>query len=286
MTTDATATASARTARPTRSHPPRWRSRLARWGFWLLVLGLIGFNAWWLARDLWPLPGTEEINRLIGRKQYAEADQFLRERLRRSPHDGEAMMTLARSLALQDRMLDCAKQLHQVPYWWPEKPEALFLEGETYRKAGYARLAERAWRRCVFDDPLHPTPLGFHKGASEELIELYATEERWPEAREVIWTTYDRVPESQHPYIVIMWLRTEVERIAPKRVPPPYDATWRQTRGIGRHAAPWRRWSRSWGTRLRRPGRLKPAWWLGPTIQTSGPISSGFSASKETWPLW
>jgi tetratricopeptide (TPR) repeat protein len=125
-------------------------------------------------------------------------------------------MLLARALAGLERMLDCAEQLHRVPFWSPRKPEARFLEGQAYLKADRAVPAEAALLACIRDDPLHPTPPDHHKAATELLIELYATEERWDEAQEVIWTTYDRVGPLDRPAAIIMGLRTVVERIEPK----------------------------------------------------------------------
>src|SRR5262249_54545185 len=92
------------------------------------MLGLVGFNVWWFWRDTRPLPDLAVIARLMGHDQYAQAEPALREHLRRSPHDGEARMMLARAYAAGGRLLECAQELHDVPYWWPQKAEALYRE--------------------------------------------------------------------------------------------------------------------------------------------------------------
>ncbi len=64
-----------------------------------VALGVLGFNAWWYWRDTRPLPDLAAISGLMSRDQYAEAERALREYLRRSPHNGEARMMLARVYA-------------------------------------------------------------------------------------------------------------------------------------------------------------------------------------------
>jgi Flp pilus assembly protein TadD len=178
-------------------------------------VGLIGFDAWWLVRDQWPQPTLTAIGVKVARGNYAEAEIELREHLRRSPHDGEARMTLARSLAARQHMLECAAELHQVPVWWPKKREAQFLEGRSFWEVNRGRDAEAAWRACVADDPLHPTPPEYYKAATEGLLELFAAEGRWEAARELIWATFDQVDPADKESVLIMRLRTEVERIDP-----------------------------------------------------------------------
>jgi Flp pilus assembly protein TadD len=185
------------------------------------VAGLIALNGWFLARDLWPLPSLKALEGAISRKEYHEAEQELREHLRRSPHDGEARLLLARSLAARGQMLACARELHRVPLWWPRKREALCYEGKSFLDAHHARSAEAAWLACIADDPLHPTPPEFFKAAVEGLLELYSIEGRWDDARRVIWAAYDQTEDpADRRIILITRLRTEVERIDPGKAAP------------------------------------------------------------------
>ena len=64
-----------------------------------VIASLSGFNAWWYWRDTRPLPDLNTISAWMQREQYAQAEPVLHEHLRRSPHDGEARMMLARVLA-------------------------------------------------------------------------------------------------------------------------------------------------------------------------------------------
>jgi tetratricopeptide (TPR) repeat protein len=206
--------------RPTapRSRRRRVRDRLGVWGFRLAVVGLVGLNLWWFVRDRQPVLDLKALRGLIDNREYVEAESELRERLRRSPHDDEARMLLARSLAGQGRMLACAEELHRVPFWSPRKPEARFLEGQAFLEVGRARDAEPALRASVEDDPLHPTPDNFHKAATDMLIGLYVTEQRWDDAQEVVWKTYERANREDRAAALVMYLRTEVERIDPASV--------------------------------------------------------------------
>jgi tetratricopeptide (TPR) repeat protein len=148
--------------------------------------------------------------------EYSQAELALREYLRRSPNDGEARMMLARVFATRGQLLNCARQLHQVPYWWPQKSEALYREGQSYLMVDRASEAEQAWLEVIKDDPLHPiSPDVFHD-ACQELLKLYAVQDRWEDAYPVIWNGYDRAPESEKLNWLIMRMRAELERVGPK----------------------------------------------------------------------
>lgn len=200
---------------PARGPRWRWARRLSRWGFRAAVAVLLGLNAWLFVRDRQPVPDLKPVRGLVDARRYAEAEASLRQRLRRSPHDDEARMLLARSLAGQKRMRACADELHRVPFWSPRKPEARYLEGQAYLEAGLARQAEPALRACVANDPMHPTPDDLHRSATEMLIELYVAEGRWEDAQEVVWQVYDRANAEDRAAALVMLLRTEIERIDP-----------------------------------------------------------------------
>lgn len=191
-------------------------SRLGDLLFWVTVLGLLGGNAWYLYRDRQPDPNPRVAEALIDSGRLDEAEPMLREILRRSPHDGGARMLLARLLARRGKLVESGEEFGKVPFWWPAKPKALFLEGEAYNQAGLARKAEAAWRECGKDDPLHPAPELYYLTAIEAVIEIFAMQERWEDAREVAWSCYDRVPYDQRRNVVFMILRTYVQRVTPE----------------------------------------------------------------------
>ncbi|WP_197447204.1 tetratricopeptide repeat protein [Tautonia plasticadhaerens] len=199
------------TPRPARH---RIGERATRLGFRAVALCLISFNLWWFARDARPLPGPGVIGRMMARGDHRRAEGTLLAHLRRSPRDGRARMLLARSMAARGDLPGAAGQLHRVPDWWPTKREALFLEGESYLRVDRARDAEAAWRACIAADPLHPTPMAYHRAAAERLVELYATQGRWDEANAVLWGLYEAVGPADRPNVLIMRLRVEVERIS------------------------------------------------------------------------
>src|SRR5271166_3020651 len=163
----------------------------------LLCIALIGFNAWWYWRDARPAPDIKTIEALMSREQYIQAESALRERLRRSRHDGEARLLLARTLAARGDTQGCALQLHEIPYWWPKK-------------------AETCWLAVIRDDPLHPSPPDITQAASHQLLGLYATEYRRDDAAEVIWETYERTSPADHPALLGMRVKSELEQLAPE----------------------------------------------------------------------
>ncbi len=179
------------------------------------IAGLLGFNAWWYWRDTRPVADLRTIEGLIARQQFTQAEAALRERLRRAPHDGEIRMTLARALAARGDLLGCAKELHEVPFWWPKKAETLYREAQAYLMLNRAREAESALLAVIDSDPLHPPdPAVFHD-ASQELLKLYAMEDRWDDAHVILWKEYDRGSPEDRPMVLSMRMRCELERMAP-----------------------------------------------------------------------
>jgi len=180
-----------------------------------LILGGIAFNVWWYWRDTRPVADLPMIEIWIGNQEYGLASKELREHLRRAPHDGAARMMLARVLAAGGNLVGCARELHQVPTWWPQKAEALYREGQAYLLFYRARDAEAALLAVIDAGPLHPAdPAVFHD-ASQELLSLYATEDRWDDAHVILWKVYDRATPAYRPTVLAMRIQSELERIAP-----------------------------------------------------------------------
>lgn len=224
--------------RPSRSGIRRF---VADGGYYVIIVALVAWNAWWLGRDYWPIPDIRSVGPLIAGGKRQEAEAALRAHLRRSPPDGQARMLLARSLAARGDLLGCASELHRVPSWWPSKREALYLEGESFLSAFRARDAEAAWRACIEDDALHPVQPDHRRAAVENLIKLFAAQERWEEANEIAWSLYESAGPGEKPAALILRIRTEVERIAPEtrvqrlRLYVAADpADWQSRRGLAR----------------------------------------------------
>ena len=181
-----------------------------------LLVGLSTCNAWLYWRDTRPLPDLSTIADWMRREQYPQAETALREYLRRSPHDGETRITLARVLAARGDTLGCARQLHEVPYWWPTKAQSLYREGQSYITIDRAKDAEAAWLELIKDDPLHPVSSDLFHDACQELLRLYALENRWEDAYAIMWAAYDHAAPVDRPVLLAMRMRAELERVAPK----------------------------------------------------------------------
>ena len=180
-----------------------------------LILVAIVFSAWWYWHETRPLADLRTIELWIGNQRYRLASKELREHLRRTPNDGAARIMLARVLAASGDLSSCTKELHEVPSWWPRKAEALYREGQAYRLMNRAREAEAALLAVIDDDPLHPAdPAVFHDGG-QELLSLYATEDRWDNAHKILWKLYDRATPDDRPSVLAMRIHSELERIAP-----------------------------------------------------------------------
>jgi tetratricopeptide (TPR) repeat protein len=181
-----------------------------------VIASLSGFNAWWYWRETRALPDLQTVLDWMQHEQYAQAELVLREHLQQSPYDGELRMMLARALAGRGDLLSCAQQLHEVSFWWPGKAEALYREGQSYIKMDRAKDAEASWLELIKDDPLHPVPADLFQDACQELLKIYAIEDRWEDAYPVMWTAYDHAATVDHAALLAMRMRPELERIAPK----------------------------------------------------------------------
>ena len=135
---------------------------------------------------------------------------------------------LARVLAARNDSLACARELHEVAFWSPEKAEARLREGQAYIRVDRARDAEQAWLATIEGDPLHPIPLNIHHDACQELLKIYAIEDRWEDAYPIIWKSYDHSPAVDHPALLSMRLRPELERVSHKESAAILNATWPQ----------------------------------------------------------
>jgi tetratricopeptide (TPR) repeat protein len=198
--------------------PPTPRNRLATVKRLLavgLVAGLVGFNLWWYWRDTRPVEGLGAIEEMIGRQQYVQAEAALRERLRLSPHESETRVTLGRVLAARGDLLACARELDRVPYWSPRKAEAQFREAQAFLMADRARDAEAVLLALLDGDPLHPPDPGLYHDASQELLKIYATENRWEDFYSVIWKAHDHAAPQDRPRMLAMRIRCELDRVAP-----------------------------------------------------------------------
>ncbi len=199
-------------SRQTGRRPFPWLEAMAT----LCFAGLIGFNIWWYRYDTRPVADIKTIDAMLTRGQYAQAEAALRVRVRRSPQDGESRMLLARALGAQNDLQGCALQLHMVPFWWPTKSEAVFREGQAYLMADRAKDAEACWLAVIKDDPLHPSSPDIMQTTSQLLLGLYATENRWDDAAEILWETYERSSPADQLSLLGMRVKSELERLAPE----------------------------------------------------------------------
>jgi tetratricopeptide (TPR) repeat protein len=183
----------------------------------LISLGLLGLNLWWTWEGR-AVPDLTAIARGLATRDSEQAEHALKEFVRRLPFRGDARILLARHLAGRNDRWGCAEQLRAVPFWWPDKAEALYREAQAWMAADRAKDAEAAYLGYLREDPNHPVDKPFESVAEVELINLYALEERWDEARALIWRQYERVRAGgQDPHeLLFMSLRTRLETSAPQ----------------------------------------------------------------------
>lgn len=219
MNPDVSATREGPTIRPPASDRVRHGVRFRRVALAAVKLGmfagLAGFNFWWYLRDTRPLADNRTIEGWIARGEADRGVLELRETLRRSPHDAEARIALGRALAASGRLLECARVLESVPDWSPRRFDSLYRAAQAFLMADRARDAEAVLKSILDADPLHPPEPGLYHDAGQELLKLYATEDRWEDAYPIIWQVFDRSAPADRPRALTMRVRSEVERVAP-----------------------------------------------------------------------
>ena len=195
------------------NHRVRIRLRWRVFRF-LPIASLLAFNLWWYNRVSRSTSNDETVSLSIRVEQYVNAERALHDRLRKSRRDSQAQMMLARVLAAQNDFRGCARALDEIPFWSLDKPEALLREGQSYLSINRARDAEWAFLEVLKDDPLHPISPALHHDASQELLKIYAIEDRWDDAYSVIWRAYDRGKSVDRLALLSMRLRPELERVS------------------------------------------------------------------------
>jgi hypothetical protein len=192
------------------------RGRLWKWVRWIALMGLIGLNAWWWWRESRPLPDLKSIELLISQRRDADAEEAIRRRLAYSPHDGDAHALLAKIFGQRGDMLACARELGEIPFWWPSKGKYLLMEATAFKQVDRMRDAESAWQAVVKNGPMHPIDRTYVTAAVMDLLELFAIESRWSDAAKLIWSEYDRIDDPHdREALLVMRMRTELERITP-----------------------------------------------------------------------
>jgi predicted Zn-dependent protease len=180
-----------------------------------LILAGIAFSAWWYGRQTRPPADLRTIEIWIGNGEYGRAGEELREHLRRAPQDGVARIMLARVLAAREDLAGCIRELHQVPSGWARKAEALYREGQVSLMMDRARDAEAALLAVIDGGLLHPADPDVFHDASQALLSIYATEDRWDEAHVILWKVYERASPADRPIVLALRIRSELVRIAP-----------------------------------------------------------------------
>ena len=266
-----------------RSSSRRLSRRLGRrLVFGLFWAGIVGMGAW-NGRYLWvhrPLPDLKEVHRLIARHQDREAEAMLRARLSQSPHEVASRILLARLLGTGETA-EAATQLRAVPYWWSDKADCLYREGQAWMSIdrtetpGHGLPTSRTIRIIRSKSRLGEV--------ESELINLYGDQNRWPEARDIVWRSYDRVttPAGKRE-LTMMALRTHIERIATEHALPASGTTSRPIPPTCNRESPWpsRRRKQAKGASPTRPWRL--AWRPGPIIPMCTACTSRFSRRGDS----
>jgi thioredoxin-like negative regulator of GroEL len=147
----------------------------------LTVLGVVGWRSWLVSSTF------QRAERACANRNWSLAIQILGPFLDRNPNHVEARLVMARAQFGSGEWREGFEQLQLIPEGSPYLGEAKYYEGLAMIQLDRAAQAERAFRTCLVLDP-ESIP------ARQQLIALFAWEDRRLEARQFAWEVYDRAP--------------------------------------------------------------------------------------------
>lgn len=206
-----------------------------------VAIGLVALNVWLLARDLRPVPPLKTVSDWVRLGRYDEAEPALRAHLRRAPHNGDILQTLAKVRSARGDDLAAARLVHEIPGWWPGEDGRLLLEGQLFLGAHRARDAEAAWSRAIDPKRAHAKPFQTPVAARAAiaLMKLYIAEYRNDEASSLAWQAYGAAAPSEREGLLRILVELDVLPDAPaaraatlRRYLAADPADWHARRGL------------------------------------------------------
>ena len=190
--------------------PPR-----TPWGLFVPILvillagaGYLGWTAW----DRATTPTLAALEQAFNSGETARAERDAEHYLRRHPGDAPALLILAKTRLKHDDYRGAAEALAAVPAASIHKTEALFREGQAWKKLGQGRRARRALTAAVLRDPRGQGPA---MNARMELLALFAMEERREAFDALAWETYAALAPENRISVLVMRTRLDYEQTAP-----------------------------------------------------------------------
>jgi tetratricopeptide (TPR) repeat protein len=155
------------------------------------------------------------ITLLIGVLTVAAAGTYYR--LRPRPIDLREIKQTALNYRQQGNLAAFVAVLDQVPAGSPDKARAYFEQGRAYWELSRARATEEAMQKCLTLETNAKSPSEESLGAWGTLGDHYIGQERFDEAREVIWKAFDaRARQGSHDaFYLILLLRLRFESAQP-----------------------------------------------------------------------
>ena len=101
-----------------------------------------------------------------------------------------------------------------MPFWWPQKAEALFREGQANLMIDRAKDAETAWLAAVEDDPLHPRPRRSFTMLASSCSSFISPRTAGKTPTWFSGEAYGHASPVDHPSLLSMRIRSELERVA------------------------------------------------------------------------
>jgi tetratricopeptide (TPR) repeat protein len=171
----------------------------------LLLSGAGGVLAWSSWKET---PTLSEINRLLARRKFTEAERGARAYVFWHPSDAEGWFTLARSRAGGNDFQGCVAALERVPDDSPRKPEALLRAGQTWQRLGRGRAVEVAFRACF---GRNRGGRGVGMDARFALLALLAQEERTGAFQQLALDSYEEIDRSDPRRLTVLTMRMRIQ---------------------------------------------------------------------------
>jgi tetratricopeptide (TPR) repeat protein len=180
----------------------------------LLPAGVFGV---WLAQNRWSEPRSLlEIERLMNRQSWVEAESQLQRYRARHSKDPSAQMLLGRALAARKAYSDSARALEEISEEAPERALALLRAGQAWHEGRFRREAERAWKACLAMSVGDVDLPAVQQECRRQLCAAYALERR----RDDLWDVTAKMTAHSQPRLwhepFAMRARYEFEMVDPQ----------------------------------------------------------------------
>jgi tetratricopeptide (TPR) repeat protein len=176
-----------------------WRTAARACLALVMSLGIVGSSAG-AGVYIWSYRWLDRARANVDAGTANRAENDLRQFLKLHPRHPEGRLLLGLVLGHQRHWRDAVEQFRQVPNRVPEAVEARWREGDAWFMMNRLADSEQALSKALELDP-------HHVESYRVLMLVYRWQDREPEAEELLWRAFDRIPVPHRHSFLAEWFR-------------------------------------------------------------------------------